>query len=111
MKDIRTPNLRRHSFIEKRETVSNMMAEGKYLNDIHAAVFGTDVMSYTQFTRYVRKYLKTEIAPFSAMKSNTKTSLQTPLAQPLRSPISSTSREVKDLFPHKSSLENPEDIY
>lgn len=109
--NVRTPNFRRRSFIEKLETIKNLMANGEYLKDIHASIFAANEISYSQFARYVQRYIKSEIAPAVATQSPQKTPPSKPLAFPARSPISSTPKEVKDLFPHKSSLENPEDIY
>ena len=65
----RTPNLRRRFFLEKIEAVTALMKRGDYLKDIHTEVFASGEMSYSQFARYVQKYIK-GIAPVRRTKNS-----------------------------------------
>ena len=103
----RTPNLRRRFFLEKIETVTALMKRGDYLKDIHTEVFGLGEMSYSQFARYVQKYIKGVLpvkrTPPLNMKSLSEASLDE-----LKSHLKNDANFQK---PHKPFLENRDEIY
>ena len=105
--DMRTPNLRRRFFLEKIEIVKNLMKRGDYLKDIHSEVFDLNEISYSQFARYVQRYIKGVLpvkrVPYSEMKLTSE-------ATPSEVKILPTS-ERNTLSFHKPFLENRDEIY
>ena len=103
----RTPNLRRRFFLEKIEIVTALMKRGDYLKDIHTEVFDAGEMSYSQFARYVQKYIKSVLpvkrTPPQNMKSLSEASLDE-----LKSHLRNDANLQK---PHKPFLENRDEIY
>lgn len=103
----RTPNLRRRFFLEKIEIVQSLMKRGDYLKDIHSEVFALGEMSYSQFARYVQKYIK-GVSP-SKRVSNIQANVTIPTSEideETKSNLEQNSRTF-----HKSFIENRDQIY
>ena len=103
----RTPNLRRRFFLENIETVQSLMKRGDYLKDIHTEVFASSEMSYSQFARYVQKYIK-GVAPAKRTPPQNIKSLSEFSLDELKSHLRNDAKLQKS---NKPFLENRDEIY
>lgn len=103
----RTPNLRRRFFLEKIEIVQNLIRHGYYLKDIHSDVFDVNEISYSQFARYVQKYIKGVLPVKRILRPETKLTNE---AKPIEAKSSSNCEQNAPTF-YKPFLENRDEIY